>query len=197
MSENAKRLVLNVHGDKGKALEWLARAIPVRVRLPRDDDDMDNNVAGMYNMVADEVTIRGEDDDHFVEYHDVPWVAVLAHEGIHATQFRTRRMLPIVYLRHLPVSAFEFLKNKEECVAYLAGHRLGKLMGFDWSEVLDRYERLIDGASDDARQAVSDEADEAVEWLMNQAAEVDSRPFDDDLKRWADGSRQGSLPLAA
>jgi hypothetical protein len=184
MSENAREIARAVAGDKAKALRWLARAIPVRVEV--DSPLLDEEAAAAFFPALDLIEIR--DQNELEGSFALPWLGVLAHEGLHSTQARTAppRAAPVEVLHQLAPEHVEPWLLVEELVAYRATYMLGELLGFDWETAHERYKAHVGAVPPAIREFAERHAKLAVDWLVENAARVQVRPFNDELSRLAD-----------
>ena len=174
----------------GKALDekalrqWFARAVPVPVTFREVLEPPET--AGQYLTGDDVINVLRPGDPTLA---DLTFLGVLAHEAAHATKHESR-------LNRNSIHKFEDwlslltgdLRPLEETTADVAAAQLGAELGFDVGSIATRAELNLEAAPDHYKPRIREDARRAVEWLKARAATVDSRPFEDDLKVWAEAA---------
>lgn len=177
--------------DERKLREWFARAVPVPVRFLSTMPEGLESALGAYSDGAknDEIVILKPDDDRFGR-DSASFLAVLAHEAVHATKHRDRLNRNNWEKTGSLEDALAYLDGTvtalEETTAYIAAVALAEELGFEPGELARASARVnFEGAPDHYRPRIECDVAAAVAWLKDRAATTDERPFDDDLARWA------------
>lgn len=185
MPENTSDVVRFSERDKA-ALEWLARAIPVPVSIGDDKVDTPNS-AGVYYGRRDAIAVVSPDHDDW--NYAGGFLATLAHEAIHSTKTKdrlSRRLSAADPLTQYFVEAADWPRLFEEMVADLGAIELSKRLGFEVGLMEVRSKAFYEDAPPNVRVVADEAVEKAIAWLSQRAAEVDKRPFDDDLKTLVD-----------
>lgn len=156
-----------------KALDWLARAVPVPVHFWGFDSA---GCFGQYNQIYDRILIRAPGDPSYVLFGSRAnvFLGTLAHEAIHTTGVKHRlNRLSFTTAPAAVVAENEVIRHLltslEEHIARQGTVALAKLLGFAHAGYVPPDTQ------------VGPHAQEAVDWLATRAKRIVKRPFRDDL----------------